>query len=416
MYEISQPEDLAILVALAPHEEELDELAELVETSGSKVVGRMVQPRDKAHPGHYIGKGKLEELENLIGLTNATAIVCDDELSSAQQRGLANALDVKILDRTMVILDIFASRANTSEGKLQVELAQLSYNISHLSGLGKQLSRLGGGIGTRGPGEKKLETDRRHIRTRLTELEGALGDVRRHRATARAQRKRSGVAVVSLVGYTNAGKSTLLNSLCLTDTLAQDKLFATLDTTTRSLELPGGMNALLTDTVGFIRKLPHGLIRAFRATLEELQHSDLLLHVVDSANPYAQEQIGVVNKTLEELGCFTYVITVLNKVDVAPDGQNIEISGESVPISAKTGQGLDELRLAIAQALGRDRRSMSVLIPYEDGQGLALVYALAGSSAAQLLSREEQGMGSLFELVVTEAAYMRLQKYSVTML
>ena len=405
MYENKPERDAAVLIGLVGDEAELGELEELLKTAGGYVVGRITQPRERAHPGHYVGKGKLEEVRDLCSLVNATTIVCDDELSAAQQRGLAEALDVKVLDRTMVILDIFAARASTAEGKLQVELAQLSYNLAHLTGLGKQLSRLGGGIGTRGPGEKKLETDRRHIRTRITELEAALGNVRRHRATTRAQRKRNGVPVVSMVGYTNAGKSSLMNALCGEVVPAEDKLFATLDTTTRSLELSGGMRVVLTDTVGFIRKLPHGLVKAFRATLEELSHADVLLHVVDSANPEVLEQMQVVRATLGQLGCTVPTIEVFNKADLLGGYHN----ADGVSISAKTGQGLQELREAISNVLNEGHRRLGILVGYEDGQGLAMVHSMANEGAVRILHKEEREGGTHMELLANEAACAKLR-------
>ena len=255
----------------------LDELEELVNTAGATAVARTIQRREKVHPAHYLGKGKIEELKMMIHTYDATGIVCDDELSPAQLKNLEKMLETKVMDRTIVILDIFAGRAISGEGKIQVELAQLKYRMSRLTGMGASMSRLGGGIGTRGPGEKKLETDRRHIKERIAELNRDLKEIQTHRELLRSQRNKKGTPVVSLVGYTNAGKSTTLNVLTQAGVLAEDKLFATLDTTTRKVELPGGSEILLTDTVGFIQKLPHHLIQAFRATLEELKYADILL-------------------------------------------------------------------------------------------------------------------------------------------
>ena len=297
-------------------EESLDELAELASTAGAKVEGRLVQVREAIHPGTYIGKGKLEELKILVRACDATGIICDDELSSIQLKGLEEALECKIMDRTLLILDIFAARAVSSEGKIQVELAQLKYRASRLSGLGTSLSRLGGGIGTRGPGEKKLETDRRLIRTRITQLKRELEEVRQHRELLREGRKRSKIPVAALVGYTSAGKSSLLNALTGSEILADAMLFSTLDTTTRSLTLPDGQEILLTDTVGFINKLPHHLIDAFRSTLEEARYADYILHVVDTSNPQMELQMQVVYDTLRELKVEDKkIVTLLNKQD-----------------------------------------------------------------------------------------------------
>ena len=306
MFDLREEQERVILVGVqenggANAEESLDELAELASTAGAKVEGRLVQVREAIHPGTYIGKGKLEELKILVRACDATGIICDDELSSIQLKGLEEALECKIMDRTLLILDIFAARAVSSEGKIQVELAQLKYRASRLSGLGTSLSRLGGGIGTRGPGEKKLETDRRLIRTRITQLKRELEEVRQHRELLREGRKRSKIPVAALVGYTSAGKSSLLNALTGSEILADAMLFSTLDTTTRSLTLPDGQEILLTDTVGFINKLPHHLIDAFRSTLEEARYADYILHVVDTSNPQMELQMQVVYDTLREL-------------------------------------------------------------------------------------------------------------------
>ncbi|MBR6978015.1 MAG: GTPase HflX, partial [Lachnospiraceae bacterium] len=279
----------------------LDELSELVSTAGAETVGRIIQNRERIHPGTYIGKGKIEEVKDLLWETEATGVVCDDELSPAQMKNLEDALDTKVLDRTVLILDIFASRAVTKEGRIQVELAQSRYALTRLQGFGRSMSRLGGGIGTRGPGETKLETDRRRIRTRISQLKTELEEVERKRALNRSLREKNHVPVVAIVGYTNAGKSTLLNRLTEAGVLSENKLFATLDPTTRSLELPSGQVVLLTDTVGFIRKLPHHLIDAFRSTLEEARYADLITHVVDASNPDREAQIDVVYETLRNL-------------------------------------------------------------------------------------------------------------------
>ena len=290
LIEIKEVEERVILTAVSvadgdDTESSLDELEELVKTAGGVVAGRLIQNREKIHPGTYLGKGKIDELRELIWETDATGIVCDDELSPAQLKNLEDALETKVMDRTMVILDIFARHATTREGKLQVELAQLKYRAVRLVGLRNSLSRLGGGIGTRGPGETKLEIDRRRIHDRISQLKSELEQVQRHREISRQQRERSHTLRAAIVGYTNAGKSTLLNRLTNAGILAEDKLFATLDPTTRNFRLPDGQEILLTDTVGFIRKLPHHLVEAFKSTLEEAKYCDLILHVVDSSNP-----------------------------------------------------------------------------------------------------------------------------------
>ena len=357
-----------ILVGLAP--EGLDELAELVKTGGAEPVDRLVQSRERPHPATYLGKGKVEELSDLISLHNATGIVCDDELSNTQIRNLSEKLDVKVLDRTLVILDIFASNARTAEAQAQVELAQQRYRLSHLSGLGKSLSRLGGGIGTRGPGEKKLETDRRHIRSRIDELNLVLKDIETHRKVQRAARQKSGVFVVSLIGYTNAGKSTLMNALTEADVYASNKLFATLDITTRAFTLPGGASVRLTDTVGFIDKLPHHLVKAFRATLSELEYSDILIHVADSSNPECRAHIDVVGSVLRDLGVTGKpMILALNKIDLGAEGPlpSDPYSEKTVQISAKTGAGIPELLSQVEALLNRDRKLLDVVIPYSEG-------------------------------------------------
>ena len=303
MIELDKVTERVILVGVSLSDQDdtqksLDELKELAATAGAETVGTVIQNREQMHPGTYIGKGKIEELKDLLWELDATGIICDDELSPAQMKNLQDELDTKVMDRTLVILDIFASRASTSEGKIQVELAQLKYRQSRLTGFGTAMSRLGGGIGTRGPGEKKLEMDRRLIKSRIAQLNRELKDVKRHREVTREQRNRNRIPVAAIVGYTNAGKSTLLNSLTGAGILAEDKLFATLDPTTRGLKLPSGQEILLTDTVGFIRKLPHHLIEAFRSTLEEAKYADLILHVVDMANPQMDEQMFIVYETL----------------------------------------------------------------------------------------------------------------------
>ena len=328
-YENKQVTEEVILVGVALGEtsvtdESLDELEELAKTAGAVTVGRLIQNREMIHPGTYLGKGKLEELAFLISETHATGIICDDELSPAQMANMEDVLDIKVMDRTLLILDIFAQRATTREGKIQVELAQLRYRATRLVGMRNSLSRLGGGIGTRGPGEKKLEVDRRLIRERISQLKRELEDVKRHREVARQQRQRNQIPVAAIVGYTNAGKSTLLNRLTGAGVLEEDKLFATLDPTTRNLTLDDGQELLMTDTVGFIHKLPHHLVDAFRSTLEEAKYADILIHMVDASNPQAEMHMHVVYETLAALDIKDKkIITVFNKTDLIRDQESL---------------------------------------------------------------------------------------------
>ena len=323
LYELKEEQERVILVGVQTQdgddtEESLKELEELVKTAGAVTVGTVIQSREAIHPGYYVGTGKLEEIRMAADAYDATGIVCDDELSPSQMNNLERELGLKIMDRTVVILDIFAARANTSEGKIQVELAQLRYRAARLTGMGTAMSRLGGGIGTRGPGEKKLEVDRRLIKSRISQLRKDLEQVKRHRELLREGRKRENIRTAAIVGYTNAGKSTLLNTLTDACVLEEDKLFATLDPTTRVLELPGKQKIYLTDTVGFIRKLPHHLIEAFKSTLEEAKYADFIIHVVDASNPQMEEQMYVVYETLQELGVQDKKIVTLltNRTDV----------------------------------------------------------------------------------------------------
>ena len=329
-------------------EDSVAELAELVRTAGAVVVGTLIQKRELMHPGTYVGTGKVAEIAAMIAERGATGIVCDDELSPAQLKNLEQMLDTKVMDRTLIILDIFAARATTSEGKIQVELAQLKYRLSRLTGLGRSMSRLGGGIGTRGPGEKKLEMDRRLIKDRIAQLNRELKEVRQHREITRAKRTRNGMPVAAIVGYTNAGKSTLLNRLTDAGVLEEDKLFATLDPTTRVLELPGRQEILLTDTVGFIRKLPHHLVKAFRSTLDEAVYADMIIVLIDASDPECGEQLKVTENLLAELGAADKpVLYVYNKCDrgVAHRpaiGKSAE-QAHIAYISALTGQGCEAM-------------------------------------------------------------------------
>lgn len=374
LYVVEQETERVILVGVSQQdgddaEDSVAELAELVETAGAVVVGTLIQKRENIHPGTYVGTGKVFELEELIEQTGATGIVCDDELSPAQLKNLEEALKTKVMDRTLIILDIFAARASTSEGKIQVELAQLKYRLSRLSGLGRSLSRLGGGIGTRGPGEKKLEMDRRLINSRVAQLNRELKEVQRHREVNRQQRKRSGIPVVAVVGYTNAGKSTLLNHLTNAEVLEEDKLFATLDPTTRILELTNNQKVLMTDTVGFIRKLPHHLIDAFRSTLEEAKYADIILHVVDASNPQMDKQMYIVYDTLRNLEVEgKKIITAFNKTDRIgqPEPLHDFRAERTVHISAKYGDGLEDLKNILEEILREEKDFLECTIPYRD--------------------------------------------------
>ncbi|MCB6416289.1 GTPase HflX [Faecalimonas umbilicata] len=381
MFELEQEKERILLVGVSVDdgddtEESLDELAELALTAGAETVGRVIQNREQIHPGTYVGKGKLEEIKDLLWETEADGIICDDELTPAQLGNLRDELNTKVMDRTLVILDIFASRASTSEGKIQVELAQLKYRQSRLTGYGTSLSRLGGGIGTRGPGEKKLEMDRRLIKSRIAQLNRELKDVKRHREVTREQRSRNHVPVVAVVGYTNAGKSTLLNKLTGAGILAEDKLFATLDPTTRGLKLPSGQEILLTDTVGFIRKLPHHLIEAFRSTLEEAKYADMILHVVDASNPQMERQMYTVYETLYQLGVQEKpIITAFNKQDRLEETFTVRDfkADDTVKISARTGEGLYVLQEKLENVLRQQKVAIEQMYSYREAGKIQLI-------------------------------------------
>lgn len=411
LIELKEIEERVILVAVSTEDEKetrasLNELEELVKTAGAVTVDKIIQNRERIHPGTYLGKGKIEEIKDRIWELDATGIVCDDELSPAQLRNLEEALDTKIMDRTMVILDIFASRATTREGKIQVELAQLKYRSARLVGLRSSLSRLGGGIGTRGPGEKKLEMDRRLIHDRIGMLKADLEDVKRHREVVRQQRDKNHVPTAAIVGYTNAGKSTLLNRLTDAGILAEDKLFATLDPTTRNLSLPGGQQILLTDTVGFIRKLPHHLIEAFKSTLEEAKYSDIILHVVDCSNPQMDMQMYVVYETLRELGvCDKVMVTVFNKIDAAESDVILRdvSSDHQVRISAKTGEGLDELSNLLETILRNQKVYLEKVYSYKEAGKIQLI-----RKYGQLLKEEYQEDGILVNAYVPSELFASL--------
>ena len=381
LFDLSDKTERVILVGVQENdgddtEESLQELAELAKTAGAEVVGTVIQKRERIHPGTYVGKGKIDEIRTLLNALDATGIICDDELSPVQMNHLQQELESKIMDRTLLILDIFASRAVTKEGKIQVELAQLRYRAVRLVGLGGSLSRLGGGIGTRGPGEKKLEMDRRLIKERISQLKKELEHVKKHRELLREGRKKDRVMTAAIVGYTNAGKSTLLNTLTDAGVLSEDKLFATLDPTTRLLELDGGQRIYLTDTVGFIRKLPHHLIEAFKSTLEEAKYADVILHVVDASNPQVEEQMFIVYETLRELGVKDKtIVTLFNKQDRLAGNEILrDFKADYVlKISARTGLGLDELKNTLEKILIGNQIYIERVLDYKDAGMLQLV-------------------------------------------
>lgn len=381
MFETEHIEERMILVGVDTGNPDaagrsLDELQDLAKTAGAKTAGRLIQARDSAHPATYIGRGKLEELKDLLWETEADGIICDDELTGVQIANLEAELSCKVIDRTLLILDIFAAHAVSGEGKIQVELAQLKYRATRLTGLGRSLSRLGGGIGTRGPGEKKLEMDRRLIRERISRLKAELRDVEKHRELIRSQRQRSGLKSAALVGYTSAGKSSIENALTGAGILEDAMLFSTLDTTTRSLMLDHTQEILLTDTVGFIRKLPHHLVEAFKSTLEEARYADIIIHVVDAANPQMDEQMHVVYETLRELGAEGRpVVTLFNKQDllVGDQRQKDFRADYSIPVSAKTGQGLAELKKALLEIIRKDQIYVERLYDFKEAGKIQLI-------------------------------------------
>ena len=411
MYETDKIEEKVILVGVdtggaESEESSLDELAELARTAGAQVAGRLIQARESIHPGTYIGKGKLSELKDLLWETDSTGIICDDELTSAQIGNLEEELSCKVIDRTLLILDIFAARAVSGEGKIQVEMAQLRYRASRLSGLGRSLSRLGGGIGTRGPGEKKLEMDRRLIRERISRLKKELRDVERHRELIRNQRSQSGMKTAALVGYTSAGKSSIENALTDAGIPEDAMLFSTLDTTTRGLMLDGTQEILVTDTVGFIRKLPHHLVEAFRSTLEEAAYADIIIHVVDVSNPQMDTQMHVVYETLRQLGAEGKpVVTLFNKQDLLdePGVQRDFRADYSIPTSARTGEGLDELKHALLEIIRRDQIYIERLYDFADAGKIQLI-----RSRGQLVSEEYVPEGIAVKAYVPQDIYGRV--------
>ncbi len=414
---VSTEDRRAILVGGAIQEDItyfMDELQNLAEAAGIEVLGRMIQQIDKPNSATYIGKGKVVELAELCENMEADTVIFNDELSGMQLRNLEDGLNVRVLDRTILILDIFASRATSKEGKLQVELAQLKYRLPRLLGFGKSLSRLGGGIGTRGPGEKKLETDRRHIKSRVDDIETELKEIRKNRSTQRAKREKSGMPVVAIVGYTNSGKSALMNTLLELvekqekSVSSKDILFATLDTAQRNIKLDTNQEFLLIDTVGFVSKLPHALIKAFKATLEEVVLADLLLHVVDATSPDAEFKIQVTEQVLKEIGAGGKErIYVYNKIDLLPDGGDPPRQEESLGISALTGENVDVLVEMVKNKIFGDRINAKLLVPYDKGSALSYIFE---KGIVQLVEHLEEG--TRVEVNLSLEDYSRLKEYN----
>jgi len=416
VYENKQDAEKVVLVAVwdkngREDNESLRELAELVRTAGAVTVGELTQNLEFANAVTYLGKGKIDELKTMLVALEATGIVCDTELTPVQMKNLSQILDVKVMDRTMIILDIFAARANTKEGKIQVELAQLKYNATMLVGLRTSLSRLGGGIGTRGPGEKKLEMDRRLIREQISKLKRELEQVKKHRQTQRKLREHNTDPTICIVGYTNAGKSTLLNRLTKSDVLEENMLFATLDPTTRAFKLPSGKSAMLTDTVGFINKLPHHLIQAFRSTLEEAKYSDMILHVVDISNPDMDRQMFAVYETLRQLEITDKpIITVFNKIDnceSVPIVKDLKADA-CVQISARREEGFDRLLETIELKLRERLVYIEALIPYKQMSLVATV-----RNQGELLKEEYQEEGIVIQAHVPKQISHMLHSYQL---
>ena len=411
MFETEHMKERMILVGVDTGSTEtaarsLDELADLAETAGAQTAGRLIQARESIHPATYIGKGKLEELKDLLWETEADGIICDDELTGSQIGNLEAELSCKVIDRTLLILDIFAAHAVSGEGKIQVELAQLKYRATRLTGLGRSLSRLGGGIGTRGPGEKKLEMDRRLIRERISRLKADLWNVEKHRELLRSQRRQSGLKSAALVGYTSAGKSSIENALTGAGILEDAMLFSTLDTTTRSLVLDNTQEILLTDTVGFIRKLPHHLVEAFKSTLEEAKYADIIIHVVDASNPQMEEQMHVVYETLRELGVEDRpVVTLFNKQDLLTgDSRQKDFRADySIPVSAKTGQGLEELKKALLEIIRKDQIYVERLYDFSEAGKIQLI-----RSRGQLLEESYVPEGIEVRAYVPQDIYSKI--------
>lgn len=412
-YENRQDLERAVLLGVDTGEYDcevsLAELSQLCQTAGAETVCVMSQKLESPNPATYIGSGRLTEVKAFCEHNEVNLLIADGELSPAQQRNLERETNTRVIDRTTLILDIFAQRARSREGKIQVELAQLQYALPRLVGQGKSLSRLGGGIGTRGPGETKLESDRRHIRRRIYALKEELQQIDKRRNAQRARRKKDGIITVAIVGYTNAGKSTLLNTLTEAGVLAEDKLFATLDPTARKLTLPNGQSVMLVDTVGLVRRLPHHLVEAFKSTLEEAKAADLLLNVCDASDPTCAEHLEVTERLLSELGCaHTPVITVMNKCDCVPELYNLPVLGNTVHISAKTGEGLPCLLAAMEKALQRTVARATVCIPFAEGHILAQI-----RENGQVLSEEFLPEGTKAEIVVDTAFLEQIRSFLV---
>ena len=410
-----KPQERAVLVGLnaacftaaqTATDETLEELEALLETAGGFCTGKVLQNRATPDPHSFIGEGKAQEVKMLVEFTNSTMVVFDNELSPGNIRALEEIIGVTVLDRSALILDIFAQRAKTREGRLQVELAQYQYLLPRLSGMGKSLSRQGGGIGTRGPGETKLESDRRHIRERIDRLRDELEQVRQVRAVQRERRIKNSMPVVAIVGYTNAGKSTLLNQLTGAGIPANNRLFDTLDTTSRALTVSDTLDVILSDTVGFISKLPHHLVDAFRATLEELEYADLLLHVIDASDPAREEHIAVVDRLIAKLSKpDTPVLRCYNKADLV-SAEDIPVGDDVVRMSAKSGAGMDVLLQAIEKAIGKTHHHITVTLPYSMG---GMVETLHNN--AQVIATDYTADGIVVETVVDDILYGRLREY-----
>lgn len=415
MYE-NKTEDLPVKAVLAcvdtgefDAEVSINELAELADTANAKVVGTIIQKRPAYDPATCMGAGRLEELKEQLDALEAELVIFDHELTGVQVRNIEQILDVRVIDRTTLILDIFAQRARTKEGKLQVELAQQKYRLPRLTGMGTALSRLGGGIGTRGPGETKLETDKRHIRKRISYLEAELEELKKHRSFSRSRRKKDGVLCAAIVGYTNVGKSTLLNALTDAGVLAENKLFATLDITSRAIELPDGRSVMLVDTVGLIRRLPHNLVEAFKSTLEEAAAADLILNVQDLSSPEIKEQAEVTEKLLSELGCEGIPrICVMNKADAAPFTDTVFEDDNTVMISAKERTGFDRLLECIVKNLPETAKRMKLLVPYDKGAFIGRI-----RQEGKIFSEEYAENGTLLDALVDVKLIKEAENYSV---
>lgn len=388
----------------------INELEQLAETAGAEIYGKMIQKRDKPENTTYIGEGKLYELRDMCKSAEIDLLIFDGELTPSQQRNIEYFTDVRTIDRTTLILDIFALNARTGEGKLQVELAQLKYMLPRLSGKGTSMSRLGGGIGTSGPGESKLESDRRHIRRRIKSLEDSLENVVKRRTLLHKRREKTGVTTVAIVGYTNAGKSTLLNALTDAGVLTENKLFATLDPTSRALKLPDGRSVILVDTVGFISRLPHSLVESFKSTLEEVVYANLILNVCDASNPDYEQQIDVTLDTIKELGASDKpVLTVFNKCDLTKNLHFFSLDRNTVRISAKTGEGLPALLEKIASMLENTRRRVRLIIPYSDGNLISRI-----RNDGELISEEYTPDGIMIDAVLDSGFLNLVRDYIIS--